>query len=729
MRNILAGATAAVVSLPLSIGLGALAMAPLGPEYIGWGVMAGLHAAAFMSLVAVLAGARGVAIYAPRGLVTFSIASVVTTTFVGASWLQGQSAYMVVSAMFLMLAMVGVLQLVFAVARLPRLVKYLPAPVMAGFQNAAAIAIMASQIPVLLGLPAGTSVLRLPELIADVHLLGAALGAFTLAMVFLSPRVLRRGPPLLVALFVGTLLYHVIDQLMPGAVGGVVGSLEAVLPDGRELAGIMAVTQLPGFAEALPKLALGALSIAVVASLDVVLSSKLVENLSGQRRNSTQELLCTGTANTVGPLLGGIAGSISLAPTMTNFQAGARSSLSLLSHGMVALALIVFAAPILGYIPKAVIGALLFYAGLQLVDRWSVQLLRRVVKGRSVQWRTIAIDLLVIALVASVALTGQLAAAVGLGVLISVIVFTVRMSQGIMRRVRFGDVLRSRRSRPARELELLAASGRRIMCIELEGPVFFASAEQLQNHVDDAAASGTSHIVVDLERVTEIDSTGAQLFVQVAKRLQTRKAVLVLSGITTESRVVLSLREQGVLEAIESIGPGRLHPDLDRALEWCETAFLSTAGSDDFRELLALDQIDLFHGLASDERTLVASFMSQHTYAVGETVFSEGDEGDALFIIVRGAASVRIALPVGDRRLVTFAPGTVFGEMALLDRQKRSATIRADEQLVCFVLQRARFDELANDYPKVAMMLMANMAREMSHRLRTINRAHADGLF
>ncbi|MCE2991086.1 MAG: hypothetical protein LW838_13185, partial [Nitrosomonadaceae bacterium] len=68
MRNILAGATAAVVSLPLSIGLGALAMAPLGPEYIGWGVMAGLHAAAFMSLVAVLAGARGVAIYAPRGL-------------------------------------------------------------------------------------------------------------------------------------------------------------------------------------------------------------------------------------------------------------------------------------------------------------------------------------------------------------------------------------------------------------------------------------------------------------------------------------------------------------------------------------------------------------------------------------------------------------------------------------------------------------------------------------
>jgi sulfate permease, SulP family len=729
MRNILAGATAAVVSLPLSIGLGALAMAPLGPEYVGWGVMAGLHAAAFMSLVAVLAGARGIAIYAPRGLVTFSIASVVATTFVGASWLQGQSPYMVVSAMLLMLAMVGVLQLVFATARLPRLVKYLPAPVMAGFQNAAAIAIMASQIPVLLGLPSGTSVMRLPELSADIHLLGAALGALTLAIVFLSPRVLRRGPPLLIALFIGTLLYHLIDWYKPGAVGGVVGALESVIPDGRELAGIMAVTQLPGFAEALPKLALGALSIAIVASLDVVLNAKLVENLSGQRRNSTQELLCTGTANTIAPLLGGIAGSISLAPTMTNFQAGARSSLSLLAHGLVALALIVFAAPILGYIPKAVIGALLFYAGMQLVDRWSVQLLRRVFKGRTVQWRTIAIDLLVIALVASVALTGQLAAAVGLGVLISVIVFTVRMSQGVMRRVRFADVLRSRRSRPARELELLAASGRRIMCIELEGPVFFASAEQLQNHVDDAAADGSSHIIVDLERVTEIDSTGAQLFVQVAKRLQSRGAVLVLSGLTAESRVVVSLQEQGVLDAIEALGAGRLQPDLDRALEWCESAYLSSTASERGRDLIALEQIDLFQGLEEDERSLVASIMSQHSYATGETVFSEGEEGDALFIIVRGAASVRIALPVGDRRLVTFAPGTVFGEMALLDRQKRSATIRADEELLCYALSRARFDQLALDQPKIAMMLMANIAREMSHRLRTINRAHADGLF
>ncbi len=723
-RNMTAGVTAAVVSLPLSIGLGALAMAPLGPAFLPWGVMAGLHAAAFMSLIAVLAGARGAAIYAPRGLVTFSIASVVATTFVGAAWLENQEPYLVVSAMFLMMAMVGVLQLVFAVARLPRLVKYLPTPVMAGFQNAAAVAIIASQIAPLLGLPMGTSILKLPSMLDQLHVLPLLLGLFTLALVVFGPRITKRVPPLLLALGIGTVVYHLIDAFIaPGAVGGVVGALAAQMPDGREFAGIMAVTQLPGSTQALPQLMLGAISIAIVASLDVLLSAKVVENISNQRRNSTRELLCAGASNTVAPLMGGLAGSISLAPTMTNIQAGARTSLSLLTHGIAALALIVFAAPLLGYIPTSVICALLLYAGSQLVDRWSVRLLQRVLRGRTVQWRSIAIDLLVIALVAGVAITGKLAAAVGLGVLISVIVFTVRMSQGIMRRIRYGDTLRSRRSRPAQELERLAASGKSILSIELEGTVFFASAEQLQNRVDDAVSSGSTYVIVDLERVTEIDSTGAQLLVQMVKQLASRHAVLVLSGLSAHERLASSLREQGVIDAIEAIDRERIQPDLDRALEWCETAYLGSNESGDRRDL---EHADLLRGLDADAREVVVSRMQVQNFAAGQVVFAEGDEGSALYVIAHGTASVRMALPTGDRRLVTFSAGTVFGEMALLDHQKRSATVRADEELTCYVLDRPQFDALAVSHPAIAITIMANLAREMSQRLRIANRAHAE---
>lgn len=725
IRNVTGGMTATVVSLPLSIGLGVVALAPLGTDYVSWGMMAGLHAAAFLSLIAVIAGARGVAIYAPRGLVTFSIASVAATTLAGAAWLPKGDPYMVVSALFFILALVGVFQLLFALARLPRLVKYLPAPVLAGFQNAAAIAIMFSQLPQLLGVNTLGGFSHLPLLIADIHLMPLALGALTLFLVFNGHRLSRKVPPVLVGLAGGIVIYHGVDKLLfPGAFGGTLATIAAEIPNGRELAGIMAVTQLPGFVEALPDMVLAAASVAIVASIDVLMGAKVVENMSRQRGNSTRELLCMGTANTLTPLLGGIAGSISIAPTATNYHAGGRNSLSLLTHGLVMLAVVMFAAPLLSVIPKVVIAALVLYAGIQLIDRWTIRLLQRVARGRSIQWRDIAVDLLIIFLVAGVALAGNMAAAVGVGILISVIVFTIRMSQGMVRRVRYGNKIHSRRSRPVGEMELLTTHGRRIMSIELEGPVFFASAEQLHNRIDDAIAEGTTHIIVDIERVTEIDSTGTQIFMQTAERAKALDICLVISGVMLSSRASSAMREQGVWEAVTG---ERMFPDLDRALEWCETRLLADVSTRALAEgELSLAQIDLLAGMSADDRDALLPLLKHCQWQAGQTVFVQGDAGDELYIILSGCASVRIELPNGNRRLVTFSAGTIFGEMALLDQAERSATVLADERMTCYALSRASFERMKLTSPAVAITLLANLAREMSHRIRLTNRAHQE---
>ena len=71
---------------------------------------------------------------------------------------------------------------------------------------------------------------------------------------------------------------------------------------------------------------------------------------------------------------------------------------------------------------------------------------------------------------------------------------------------------------------------------------------------------------------------------------------------------------------------------------------------------------------------------------------------------------------------MTFSPGTFFGEMALLDRERRSATITSDEPLVCWVLERSSFEQLARDYPHTGQALLANLARELSLRMRRANR-------
>ncbi len=725
VRNIAAGATATIVSLPLSIGLGVIALAPLGAGYTSIGMMAGLHAAAFLSLIALFAGARGIAIYAPRGLVTFSVAAVVGSTIASATWLPKNDPYMVVSAVFLMLAMVGVFQLIFAVARLPRLVKYLPAPVLAGFQNAAAVAIMLSQLPQLLGQSGTANLGQVWSLISNSHVLQLALGVLTVVLVFNGHRFSKRVPAILFGLAGGTLVYHLIDKLIaPGAVGGTLSAVAAEIPNGTEFAGIMAVTQIPGFIEALPDIILAAASVAIVASIDVLMGAKIVENLSRQRGNSTRELLCMGTANAITPLLGGITGSISIAPTATNFHAGGRSSLSLLTHALVMLAVIMLVAPALTVLPKVVIAALVFYSGIQLVDRWTMRLLLRVLRGRSVRWRDIAVDLTIIFSVTGVALSGNMAAAVGLGILISIVVFTIRMSHGMVRRVRYGNKIHSRRSRPVAEMELLAQHGQRIMAIELEGPVFFASAEQLHNRIDEAIAAGVTHIIVDVERVTEMDSTGTQILMQTADRAKSLGIHLVLSGVMMSERAANIIKDQGVWDAM---GEERMLADLDRALDWCETSLLAdiVASSGGAHEI-ALDKLVLLAGMTSDDMDAIRPLLERRQWAAGDVVFKQGDDGNELFMILNGSASVRIELKNGDRRLVTFSPGTIFGEMALLDQSARSATVIADEPMSCYALSRANLNELKSASPSAAMKLLENLAREMSHRIRLANNAQQD---
>ena len=710
-RNIVAGLVAGVVSLPLSMGLGALAVAPFGPEYVQLGVQAGLYGAAFLSLIAVLAGARGVAIYAPRSLISFVIASVVGEVLVGAAWLPRGDPSVVMSALFLMIAMAGAFQVVFALVRLPRLVKFIPTPVMAGFQNAAAITICLTQLHVMLGLANRPAMSGWVGALSDVRPLQLALGLATLALAFKGQHLVKKVPPLVTGLIGGTLLYYVLSAAgLSAELGDVLGRIPVRIPDGSEFAGIMAMTQLPGFMQALPTLVIGASSIAVVASLDVLISAKVVENLSGQRGNSTRELLCIGVANAVTPLLGGIGGAISLAPTTTNYRSGARNALSLLTHGVLFVLIIVLLAPLVGMIPRVVIAALVLYAGIQLFDRWSIKLVGRIARGKMVNWGGIAVDLAVIVLVTTVALLGEIAIAVVLGIIIAIIVFTVRMSHGMIRSVRYGDVLHS--------------SGRRIIVIELEGALFFASAEELHNRVDTAIADNVRYVVLDIARVSEVDSTGAQILIQTAQRMKAAGVQVLLCGKDERSRTVVLLRDHGVVDALTR---ERFFPDADRALEWCENhllAGLHSRGTVDGDH--PFEQLDIVQGLSPSEQVVFRATLDRHEYPVGKTIFEQGEEGDALYVIVRGSASVRMQLPTGDVRLVTFSSGTVFGEMALLDRQLRSATVTSDEPLSCYVLDRSRFDRLSAEYPRVAMTLLANMAREMSLRMRRANMALVD---
>jgi CRP-like cAMP-binding protein len=175
---------------------------------------------------------------------------------------------------------------------------------------------------------------------------------------------------------------------------------------------------------------------------------------------------------------------------------------------------------------------------------------------------------------------------------------------------------------------------------------------------------------------------------------------------------------------------GAAFADADHALEWAENHLLGTlrpgeaAGGE-----YPFEQLGLLARFTAKEREQFHALLKRREYAAGEIVIREGVDDDELYIIVSGSASVKLAIAARvhekrgrEQRLVTFAAGTAFGEMALLDREARSATVQADERLVCYVLDRPAYERIERDMPAIAIKLLTNLGVKLSARLRQSNR-------
>ena len=344
--------------------------------------------------------------------------------------------------------------------------------------------------------------------------------------------------------------------------------------------------------------------------------------------------------------------------------------------------------------------------------------------GQFAQLRSIAVDLLVVALVALVAVFANIVMAVAIGIGVAIVFFILRMSRSIVRRIYTCESVHSRKVRAARDMQILQKHGAEIKVFELEGPVFFGSAEPLSARIDANRGAGTAILILDLKRVTQIDSTGAVFLVQINDRLQRDGKPLLLAHVRDNPVVARELKDLGVTTAVTQ---SRLFEDTDRAIEYAEDQLLLrySAGVGAIDEF-PFHQLEILSGFDAAELELLKRVLAQRTYVKGDWIFREGDPGNELFLLARGRASVRIHLP-GDRRerrLVSFGAGTVFGEMALLDRETRSAGLQADEDVVCYVLPLREFTDLNRDHPAVAIKLLTNLGRELSFRLRRADAHH-----
>ena len=723
--DIVGGIAAAVMTIPVSMGYGLLALSPFGDSMVPVAILAGLYAPIFGCLVALLLGANTTMIYSPRSIVTFLIGSLVLDTIVRSNlvFLHNAAPPTLLAVAFLLIFMAGFFQAMFGVFRFGELVRYIPAPVIAGFQNAAAILIFFSQVNSMLGLRPQLALADLPYHLAEVKWPTLIVGIATCWLILKGARLTRRVPPTILGFFGGIALYYLFVAAGQSAhLSAVIGKIPFALPNPQYFMEFAALVSLPAFADVMPTLIGGALSLAIVASLDGMLCARLIESDSGNRIHANQELTRLGVGNMVAAGFGGIANGINLASSFANHRSGARTPFSLAIHAGFLLLAVLVLSPLISFIPRVVISAMLVVVAIQLLDRWTIQIFLKLLRREFASTQSMLLDLTIILFVTIAAVAINIVFAVLIGVTVTVLFFLLRMSKSVVRRTYRCDSVHSRKSRDEKLMELLGRHGEEILVYELEGPIFFGTAENLANQIDAAIKSRTSYIIFDLKRVNDIDSTGAKILLQTHDRLAKDGKYLLLSAVDERTHVADILKDMGVSAALTR---SRLFQDTDRAIEWAEDRLLfSHLGEIDTGSEFPFNQLDVLAGMNETEIAALRTLLTRRLYQQGQVVFEEGDESNELYIVAMGSASARLRLHGTDRqtRLITFSAGTVFGELALLDQESRSATVEADEDLVCYVLDRASFDRLTRQDPAIAIKLLTNLGRELASHLRRANR-------
>ncbi len=495
------GITAGVVALPLALALGVAS---------GLGPMAGMYGAIAVGFFAALFGGTAPQISGPTGPMVVVLAGLFAS-------LSGDVALILTAVM-----LAGVLQVVFGVLRIGQYIRLVPYPVISGFMTGIGVIIIILQLSPLLGhkSPSGTlSALGfLATALSDIDYANLALGLGTLLMVYFWPsRLGKYFPAPLAALVAGSLFaFSLLD--VP-----VLGETPVGLPD----------FHMPVFAgDQMMLVAEAAIILAILGSIDSLLTSLVADNMTRSRHNSNRELIGQGIGNTVAGMFGGIAGAGATMRTVVNIRSGGRSRLSGMVHALVLLAVVLGLGPLAANIPTAVLAGILVKVGLDIID-WSY--LKRAHQGP--RW-----DLLLMALVLALTVFVDLITAVAVGVVLAALAFVRQVAQMQIENLRnLPEHLDSKE-----EKAILEEHHDNIALFEFSGPLSFGAAADLGHKVREHCEQGSRILILDFGNVPFLDVSATLAVETIAEDAESSGRLLYLSGMNSRVQSVLEGMNQGI---------------------------------------------------------------------------------------------------------------------------------------------------------------------------------------
>ena len=495
--DIYGGLTAAVVALPLALAFG---------EASGAGPIAGLYGAIFVGFFAALLGGTPSQVSGPTGPMIVVFAGIYSA-------LNGEPGLV-----FATVILAGILQIAFGVLKLGQYIRLVPYPVVSGFMTGIGCIIIALQASRLFGHePIGTGTIpaisAIPSAIADPNGVALGLSVLTLIIVFKWPKNLGKFvPPPLAALIIGT----VLSELIVGApiLGDIPTGLPSFVMPTMEQETAMIVFE-------------AALVLALLGSLDSLLTSLVADNMTRTKHNSNQELIGQGAGNIFAGFFGGIPGAGATMRTVVNIRTGGRTKLSGMLHSLFLLSIVILLAPLASKIPHAVLAGILVKTGYDIID---FTYLRRAHRGP--RW-----DLALMLVVLILTIFVDLITAVIVGVVLASLAFVKQMSDLQLAELD-GSVENISGDLSEEEESLLKAIKNQLMFFEFSGPLSFGAASDLVHQMRQFSKD-RSALILDFSRVPFMDASAARAMETISCDAQSMKKPLYIFGMSAEVRKVL----------------------------------------------------------------------------------------------------------------------------------------------------------------------------------------------
>ncbi len=513
------GITSAVVALPLALAFGVAS---------GAGPIAGLYGAIALGFFAALFGGTPSQVSGPTGPMTVVMTAII---------MQYQHDPAIA---FTIVVLAGAFQILFGLLKVGQYVAYVPYTVISGFMSGVGVIIMVMQFSAFTGnaSPGGIlpTIMHAPEMFLNPVIPALMIGVLTLAIVIFTPaRIRDKVPPPLIALIIGTItgLYVLIGAPVLGEVPKGLPTPSFTVPSVHDL----------------PPILSSALTLAMLGSVDSLLTSLVADNFTKTRHRPDKELIGQGIGNMIAGLLGALPGAGATVRTVVNIKSGGLTPLSGMTHSIILLACVLGLGFLMEDIPRAVLAGILLKVGWDIID-WPFlkRLWRAGHKGVDRQAAIVMLSVLIMTVFV------DLIMAVAVGIVMECLISAKKLSTEQLSDVTFlaGDLqTHTNTVITAEEQKLLDLSDNNVMFLKFSGSLSFGSASDLMNNFHEYEGSNKAdYVIIDITRINMMDISIMVAFADMIDILHGHNKIILLSG--TSTPMFDAMKHHGIFAKLEN---------------------------------------------------------------------------------------------------------------------------------------------------------------------------------